>query len=128
MKLGTQTGSLVNHIMTNVKETQLPKVGDGATVYLWSDRKPYTVIEVDEEKKIVTIQEDYSIRSDKNGMSEEQDYEFQRNPDGSIAYYKLTKNGYVGIYKNKETGRWNKSSTQRGVRFGFRDRYYDYSF
>lgn len=38
MKLGTQTGSLINHIMSTAK-ARTPEIGEGATILAWTDRR-----------------------------------------------------------------------------------------
>jgi hypothetical protein len=54
MKLGSQTGSFFNHLMSY--NDSVPEVGKGATILYWTDRHAYEVIEVDEDKKKVVIQ------------------------------------------------------------------------
>lgn len=128
MKLGTETGSLVNHIATHNQTDDLPKVGDGATIFSWSDRSPATVIAVDEKKKLVTVQMDKYKRTDDRGMSDMQDYEYTPDPEAPIIHYKLKKSTGVWNHVVKNlTGRWvivNKGN----IRFGARSRYYDFSF
>ena len=114
MKLGTETGSLINHLMAG-ENAPMPVVGGPATVLSWSDRKPGTVIGWD----------DYT-RTDSNGMSEDQDYEYTRNPNNPICCFRRDANGWVAIYRNELTGRWKKTSGS--VYFGKRERYYDFSF
>ena len=128
MKLGTETGSLVNHIMTT-SSFEIPKVGDGATLCSWSDRNPATVIMVQEKGNVVYIdvQSDDYKRIDDNGMSECQEYEYTANPEGSISHFRIRKGKIERIRKNPETGRWIKSSNG-GVYFGKREKFYDYSF
>lgn len=115
-----QTGSLVNLITGNSKNPN-PTVGMGATVLMWTDRSPATVVEVSKSGKSVTIQSDNYRRTDTNGMSECQDYEYTPNPNGSKRVFTLRKNG-----------RWvaEGSTMNAGERLslGHRDRYYDFSF
>lgn len=63
-------GNLINRIMEQT--SALPKVGDAATVCLYSDRHAGTVIEVDEKKQTFVVQRDKATRADKNGMSDAQ--------------------------------------------------------
>ncbi len=67
MKLGTQTGSMTNHLMSNVKSME-PMVGMGATVLMWTDRHACTIIEVNINRfklaRRVTVQYDTAIRTD----------------------------------------------------------------
>ena len=70
-----QTGSLVNFLMGN--NATLPKVGEGATILMYSDRHAYEVLEVSKDYKRVVIQRYAPERADKNGMSESQDYAYK---------------------------------------------------
>lgn len=106
-----RTGSLVNTLMAS---TGTPKVGDGATVLMWTDREPATVIAVSPSGKTVTVQMDRYRRTDANGMSEVQSYAYERNPAGEVLTFRLGKRGWRG--------------RGGGVAFGHREKYHDYSF
>lgn len=125
MKLGTETGSLINHFMggSNVS----PQIGMGATLLSWTDRDPATVIAYDMVKQIVTVQEDSYKRIDSNGMSEAQEYEYTPNPKGSIHNFRWGKKGWERVTYNPETNRWKKSHSG-GLHTGTRERFYDFSF
>lgn len=114
MKLGTETGSLLNHIMSRYGDEQEVKVGDPCTILHWSDRTPATIIKV--TPKTVTVQEDKYKRIDKNGMSDCQEYEYERDPNGSTKTFRLTKRGWTG------------KGGHPSLSIGYRERYYDYSF
>jgi hypothetical protein len=117
-------GSLQNRLMENTVSSE-PQIGMGATMTSFSDRHAGTVISWD--GKIVGVQRDTVKRIDKNGMGDNQDYEYSPNPDGAIDYYKMNKLGYwVKLWKNPKTGRFNKSSG--GLILGVRDEYFDFSF
>lgn len=128
MKIGSQTGSIVNHIHSRAVIGQPePIVGMGATVMGWTDRYPATVIAWD--GKIVTVQEDHAKRVDNNGMSEMQDYEYTRNDQGSVHMFKREASGmWCEVRRNHATGRMNKVQGGKGFRIGTRDKYHDYSF
>ena len=118
MKFGSETGSMINHLMSNSAQPE-PKVGDGATVLSWSDRHAATVIEVTPNR--ITVQLDKAFRLDKNGMSECQAYEYYPNPDGEI----------IEFFKNKH-GAWRErfkgGKSGYGLLLGHRQAYHDYSF
>lgn len=57
-------------------------VGDGCTYNVGSDRYAGTVIAVSPSGKTITVQDDIAKRTDKNGQSEMQTYEYTRNPQG----------------------------------------------
>lgn len=129
MKFGTETGSLINHVKSRTAGAT-PEVGMGATLLGWSDRNPATVTEFYKKGQFeyLQVQTDKYERVDDKGMSESQEYEYTRNPDGG--YYHFRRKGpdapWQAIYKNRETGRWN--NTSGNVLVGRREKYHDFSF
>lgn len=113
MKLGTETASINNYLMSGTRGQPQPVVGMGATILMWTDRRAATIIKITPTQ--VHIQRDKAIRSDNNGMSECQSYTFERDPYAKIEIFRLHKNG---AYKGK-CGQ---------LRIGERDEYHDYSF
>lgn len=113
------TNSLVNATMGN--SAAAPVVGMGATELGWTDRHAYTVTSVSKNGKVVQVQQDTATRTDKNGMSESQSYDFTPNPEGSKRTVTLRKNG-CWVAKG--------GSMKGGTRFaiGHRSEYHDYSF
>lgn len=108
-------GSVTNRILENGNNEDL-KVGNGATIYLWSDRNAYTIIEVISKCKAI-IQRDKAIRVDTNGFgSENQEYKFERDTNGKIEEIYCRN----GVWKTKEG--------KQKVRIGIRDEYYDFTF
>jgi len=96
-----------------------PVVGMGATELCWTDRHPYTVIEV-KSANVIVVQADDCVRIDNNGMSEDQRYEFKANLNGRKAVLRRAKNG-----------RWySKGGMHNGTCYsiGERDSYHDFSF
>lgn len=131
MKLGSQTGSLINHMIAGAGTLSEIKAGTPATLLSWSDRSPGTVFRVFKvaSSTIVEVREDIYTRIDKNGMSESQEYEYKIDVNGSKSFWKIDKNGNVcRMYINKETGRWNKTKTGCSIAFGRRERFYDFTF
>lgn len=97
-----------------------PVLGMGATICLWSDRHACTVVYVGKTGKLVQVQYDKAIRTDSNGMSDSQQYRYQRDPDGIVETYTLRKNGA-----------WvRQGDPMSGTRLslGVRRSYHDYSF
>lgn len=129
MKLGTQTGSLFNHIMANCSIKDIIPGETGATLLSWSDRHAATVVDVFTKGKFnyVTVQEDNAKRVDNNGMSDAQDYEYTANPDGAKRIFRITDKGFVQVYVDNETGRFKKYGSG-GLMIGRRDHFYDFSF
>lgn len=124
MKLGRDTGSLVNHIYS--RSSLVPEIGMGATLLHWSDRDAATVIAWN--GKLLTVQQDKAIRHKDNiGMREDQRYDYERDPDGQIHHFKLTPKGWMKVWFNPDTQRWNTVG-KGGIVVGRRETYYDYSF
>lgn len=107
--------SVVNAVMASASADAVT-VGMGATILHHSDREPATVIEVRSEKRIV-IRTDNATRTDKNGMSESQEYAYAPDPDGST--YIVTK---------RKDGRWKIMGDGRPVLVGHREKYHDFNF
>jgi hypothetical protein len=106
---------MLNRILEHVKNPK-PEVGMGATIYYHSDRHAATVTKVSPSGKTIELQEDTAKRVDRHGMSEMQDYTFERNPNGRTYTARLRANGTF------------KTSTGQGVSLGSRSEYYDFSF
>lgn len=115
MKLGTQTGSLVNHFLANASSTNLKDIviGEtGATLLSWSDRHAATVVDIFTKGKFeyITVQEDIATRTDNLGMSDAQSYEYTRDDNGSKQTFRVTDNGFIKVYVDSETGRYKKTN------------------
>jgi hypothetical protein len=112
-------GSVQNRIMER-SNMPAPEVGMGVTRCMWSDREPYEVIEVQDERHI-KVRKMHAKRIDKNGMSDCQDYIYTSNENGSVVDLFLTKQG-----------RWRDRHGRKlgcdGWLIGKAEKYYDYSF
>ncbi len=113
------TGSLVNHLMDRTIPAT-PEIGMGVTQLGWSDRHAFTVIDILSPKEIV-VQRDHAKRVDKNGMSDSQTWEYERNPEGCIYHLTLRKNGN---WVQKGSRRKNSD----GWAIGRREEFFDFSF
>jgi len=120
MKLGTATGSFINHIAASSRHPE-PKVGMGATILLWTDRHAATIVGVRKSRGVtfVDVQRDHAERSDSNGMSEDQGYVYKPDTDAKVQSFSLRK-----------SGEWIEVGTKSGRRLaiGVRREYYDFSF
>jgi len=115
MKLGTETASVVNWMMSGMTVgAPSPEVGMGCTVLKWTDRQAATIIKV--TPKTLTVQYDHAKRVDKNGMSECQQYEYSRNPEGCTRVFRLTNRG------------WRETGGGSSLLVGQRNHYHDFSF
>lgn len=133
LRLGTQTGSVFNHIDSRaVRGEPEPYVGMGATILHWTDRSAATIVKIETIRGVtyVTTQDDNAVRKDKNGMSESQDYEYSADPMGRIRVFKKhPKTGFwMFCVLNSDTGRYVQQKHGSGLKIGVRDEYYDYSF
>lgn len=104
-----------------MSEQVIPEVDMGVTCGVGSDRYPYTVSEIVNDKTIKVRPDSYR-RTDSNGLSEMQTYEITPNPDAPEIVLTLRING-----------RWvRKGETMRGSSYrwslGHRDAYSDPSF
>lgn len=111
-------GSLVNMVAANGAQVE-PEVGMGATILMWSDRAPATVVAVNGNK--LTVQYDNWERVDGNGMSDAQSYTYSPNLDAAPIEFSKRKNG-----KWVMVGHPLKGGVTLAL--GYRSRYYDYSF
>lgn len=106
---------LANHVRI---KTKFPVVGDGVTVFHYTDRSAGTVERISPSGKTVWIRPDRAIRKDRNGMSESQQYAYEPVEDAKLMRATLRKDG-----------QWRLSGYMGyKVAFGFRDAYHDYSF
>lgn len=121
---------MINEILASqVIGQPTPVIGMGATYFSGSDRYAATVVEVIEKNGsfIVGIQDDNAkVTNPGSGGTGGEEYEFTANPNGRIQYFRAkTKDSrWEGVYKNEETGRWNKvgfGSMMIGKRDTYRD-------
>jgi hypothetical protein len=112
-----RAGSLQNLIADQASNGNEAKVGDGATVVMWTDRKAATIIEVSKTGHEVTVQFDTAIRTDGRGMTDAQSYRFERN-----------ENGATRVATRRKDGSYRIKGGQERVLMGVRDHYHDYSF
>lgn len=110
-------GSLINRLSEQMIPST-PKVGDGATIYHYTDRSAGTVVEVLPGGKEVVVQIDkYTVV----GNPYENRYEFEPDPNGRHWRFTLRKNGrWVQFREGLKNG--------TVVQFGARDKYHDFSF
>ena len=119
-------GSLHNRLMEASKQP-VPVIGMEATITSYSDRHAGTVINVG--PKMVVIQEDKSIRTDTNGMSDCQSYRYERDSEGRLVTFRQDRSGHWREVKfNSESRRYRFVDGGCGLVLGNRDSYYDYSF
>jgi hypothetical protein len=130
MRLGSETNSVVNHFASRgVIGQPTPVVGMGVTFLHWTDRDAGTIFKVFAVGKTTYLEcrADDCKRVDKNGMSEDQDYEFKTKVNGAKSYFRVGRSGLWESVRKNDSGRWVKSGGC-GLRIGARDAYHDFSF
>jgi hypothetical protein len=129
MKLGSQTNSLTNHILSRAVIGQPePALGMGVTLLSWTDRDPGTIVGVFTAAKMIKVREDHATRMDKNGLSESQTYQFRPNHTGHVYTFRQNKSGvWEEVEYNPLTNRYRKTGGH-GLRIGERSAYRDPSF
>lgn len=121
-------GSLTNRVEENQKFVKEITVGEGVTEYLWSDRKPYEVTKVIDQTHIFIRPMDYK-RTDNNGMSECQDYEYFSNESYKEIELKFKYNHWYRVERwTDPDGKKRWKSEKMNISIGVMERYYDYSF
>lgn len=91
------------------------QVGDGITICYYTDREAGTIIK--RTKNTITYQQDKAIRIDDNGMSDCQEYRYERDPNGKVEVYHWSHK--YGCFRNSK----NHLYVING-----RHEYFDYSF
>jgi hypothetical protein len=142
MKLGTQTGSVVNHLHSLAVIGQPePVVGMGVTLLGWNDRHAGTIQNVYVKSGVTFIEvtrDDFKLIAG-SAMSEDQTYEFTPNPRNPIHMFRRLENGMWQEVRYKFI-RWDGDepiystrpskvpSGGMGLRIGVREKYLDPSF
>lgn len=114
---------MINEVLGNMVGGPKPEVGMGCTELFCSDRKAATIVEISKSGKQLWVVRDKAVRTDNNGMSESQEYEFTPQEDcGTNRRH----------YKLRKTGHWVEAGANmiHGTRLliGIKQEYYDFSF
>lgn len=131
MRLGTETGSVINHLQSRATIGQPePVVGMGATMLGWTDRYACTIRNVFNigNKRAVQVSRDRTkviAGSSHDGTAQ---YEYETTPDGALTTFAFNGSVWEQYQLNEQTKRWNKAKSGRGLRIGERDEYRDPSF
>ncbi len=101
-----------------MNESKSVMVGMGATIFGWTDRHAATVTRISASGKSVFVKRDQAVRTDKNGMSEDQTW--STTPDESAPEERFTWHAL--------SGRWIAGKGRNGLTIGARHHYRDPSF
>lgn len=129
MRLGTDTGSLINHLYSRGIGSE-PEIGMGATLLLWTDRHGATITDIFQvgQTTYIEVREDRAKIVGGNMLSEHQEYEYTPDPDAQPLYFRRHRNGgWQQTRRNPGTGRWIKVNGY-GLIVGRREEYRDPSF
>lgn len=107
-------GQIANHVRI---KTKTPEVGDGVTIFHYTDRSAGTVVRVSKSGKTAWVVPVKAVRIDNNGMSESQEYRYEEIPNAEPFRVTLRKDG-----------QWRRTNHENKVAFGFRNAYHDFSF
>jgi hypothetical protein len=150
MRLGTETGSVMNHLQARMVDGEpVPTIGMGATLLGWTDRYPATIVQVwvkrpgkpgelaggltperqaeGYEVARIELQEDRAKLIGGSEQSEAQEYEFTPNPQAALKTFRKNKAGLWRQVVKGESGRWCDAGG-KGLRIGERDAYRDPTF
>lgn len=117
-RLGKDTNSVTNWLLSGTRNQPEPHVGMGVTVLMWTDRLAGTITAYEPGEKIFWFKLDKATRTDNNGMSEVQSYRYEPNPDAPEQMARLN-----------SKGEWRVGGARGSViRLGDRAAYHDYSF
>jgi len=72
VKLGSQTGSLFNHLYS--RNATIPKVGKGATISRWTDRDAFEVIAWDPDSRVAELKKYINLKYGPEGYPRPDSY------------------------------------------------------
>ncbi len=107
-------GSVLNRLQENQMICSVIEVGTGVTEYFFSDRIPYEVTKVLNQEHVF-IRRMNAIRIDKNGMSEDQEYEYKSDTSApEIELVKRSNGVWLRVdYYSKE--KWLEMTKQHRI-------------
>ena len=134
MKLGSQTGSVINHLYSRAVIGQpKPKVGMGCTLLGWTDRHAGTITKVTEYCGKVWLYEIEVANDDAKivkGSAFDGTAEYEYTPGAGCHHrfaFHRKRQEWIGVIRNPVTGKLNQARGY-GLRIGERETYYDPSF
>jgi hypothetical protein len=131
MKLGSETGSLVNHVYSTQQRVE-PEIGMGATLLSWTDRSAATVVAIERDKSNNVVRFAVTMDLARVTSGGEHDgsatYDYISQQDGYKYWFRPAKDGrWEHVALNPDSKRWSKSKGNN-ILLGKRDHYRDPSF
>ena len=102
------------------------KIGDGATILMYSDRRAATIVHIYPSGKTITIQEDNAELLNRDELKENPGG-FSANIQGGQKYkYSPDPEGQIRIAKKHKDGKWYSQGLE--IKIGERQHFYDFNF
>lgn len=123
-------GSIVNRLMEASKDPEIV-VGMGVTECFWSDREPYEVIAVKDQKHITIRRMGHRKVTSGFSLDPIYDNDWELFSDTNNREEELVKRGkywYTPFIETDLDGNEHRRFCRRNLYFGSADYYYDYSF
>lgn len=119
-------GNVINRVLEgkNFSGKEI-EVGMPVTEYLWSDREPWEVTKVYDQKHICIRRLDYEV-VEGSMMDGSAEYKFKSNTKNQEVEIKRFKNGWFDL--REVNGKKLKGYTKFSLSFGRAEKYYDPSF
>lgn len=136
MKLGTQTGSLINHLCSRATIGQpVPEVGMGATMLLWTDRHAATISKVEDLsskrwRHQIEVQADIATVVEGSSHDGSASYVYRPNAKAGVHIFRSERDGgqWCEVRANDKGNMVLCNGGGRGLRIGEREEYRDPSF
>lgn len=136
MKLGSQTGSVINHLMASGTIGQPePTIGMGVTILSWSDRKAGTITRTGiwAKCKAIEVREDHSRVVSGSTHDGTAKWEYAPNPTGNALFFVFKDDQWRRATNEADPRdfvklKLYKKGSGQGLRIGSRETYYDPSF
>lgn len=119
-------GNLMNRLQENMVNRPAPETGGGATISMYTDRKPCTIVCVNRDVVVVQmdkVSESVASKNRNEGMLGRQDWKIERDFEGEIIVFRVLKDGAIIPYGSK-------SRKQAGAQLlvGMHEAYHDWGF
>lgn len=123
------TANVISQVMhSQVVGAPAPKVGDGLSVCMWSDRHAGTVVEVINPNLVAFTEDDAKADTTRPCPMGHQNWILTPQPDGHRQHAMCHKDGRWYVAKLGKHGRYTVSKKSTPVAMGQKSHYHDWSF